>query len=421
MNILIVDSDREFRERLVLDLEAQLADALIMEYDPVAYGPPSSDFDWSVYDVMLLGANDGDEHIGWPWFAPDAQLSRFPGVILLSTGSEAVISEQAAEIFASEYLHKADVEARSLVELAALVKQNRAKYGRSGTPGISKKVEANAGKAGAGRKPVEGPPERLVSGYQLLDLLGEGPVSRVFLAAPDSGGDLVALKVLKTDILDSPEVLLRFIQEADLIASIESPRVVTVLEQGFTDESGFLAMEYLSGGTLRRRIKFGIEPGDAVRYVLHLAEGAAAIHAAGIVHRDLNPSTIIFRSDNTPAIADFGWSKALCQDLELTVTGQLVGVPEYSSPEQGMGEKLDHRSDIYSVGVILFEMLTGQPPFEGRTAPAVFRQHLQSPVPKLKRELARLQPILETSLAKDPDARYDDMGRFQAALQEFAP
>jgi tRNA A-37 threonylcarbamoyl transferase component Bud32 len=248
----------------------------------------------------------------------------------------------------------------------------------------------------------------LISGFRIERQIGRGGMATVYLAIQESLGRPVVLKVMNTTLVDSPEFAKRFLKEGHMLATVNHPNVITIYDIGIAEDQIYISMEYLEGGDLGRRIDRGISPATALAIVRQVACALAAAHARGIVHRDVKPANILFRADGTPVLTDFGIAKHL-GDTELTSTGTILGSPYYMSPEQADGRTaLDGRSDIYSLGAIFFEMLTGTRPYEGDSAISIVLQHMQAPVPTLPREHAGFQPLLNRMLAKRRDDRFPD-------------
>ena len=230
----------------------------------------------------------------------------------------------------------------------------------------------------------------------------------------------MVLKIIDVATIKEPQALQRFVQEAELVSELDSPYVVHFLEHGFTKNYGYIAMEFFTRGDLKQRIEHGVSIQDAINYIRHIGFGLSAIHAHGIVHRDLKPGNIMFRSDDSLALADFGISKRLDETGELTKLGSVLGTPNYISPEQALGNDIDHRSDLYSAGVVFFEMLTGRKPFKAETAPALVYQHVHAPIPQLPNPVHNYQPIIDMLLAKDPDDRFASAEEFVSSLEAVA-
>ena len=192
--------------------------------------------------------------------------------------------------------------------------------------------------------------------------------------------------------------------------------MVQIYELGVADDHAFILMEFFPAGDLRARMRRGIVPLAAVGILRQMAAALAAIHAAGVLHRDLKPGNVMMRADGTIALIDFGLAKQLSLEAEITATGEIFGTPYYMSPEQGHGRDVDARSDIYSLGVIFYEMLTGKKPFLAPTPMAVIYKHSHSPIPRLPEDLARWQPLLDRLLGKEPQDRYQSAADIVAAI-----
>jgi serine/threonine-protein kinase PpkA len=258
--------------------------------------------------------------------------------------------------------------------------------------------------------------KELAPGYRTLHLVGQGGQAQVYLAERVRDGQQLALKVLDRSLRQDPVFLERFVREHKLLASLENENIARIFDQGFSGDHPYIAMEFLPGGTLASRIREGIAPRDALGIISQVARALEAIHARGIVHRDLKPANILFRSNGQPVIADFGLARDLAINSTLTIAGQVLATPRYMSPEQCLGRTADHRSDLYAVGAILYEMLTGARLF-GSVSPAdLIRMHVSEPIPQLEGELAAYQPILERLLAKNPADRFQSARELSAAV-----
>ena len=260
----------------------------------------------------------------------------------------------------------------------------------------------------------------LIENYRLLRKIGEGGIATVFLAQPMSGGAAQVLKVLR---LDNPERLMdlqRFIQEFALVAQIDHPNVARIFRQDFSGGNAYIAMEYFPLGDLRARMRQALDPAIALYYLRQIAAGLEAIHQVGIVHRDLKPDNIMLRQDGILAIADFGIAKQVSMQITDTGAGDIVGTPYYLSPEQALGSPVDARCDIYSLGVLAYEMLAGAKPYYAITARELLDMHVNAPVPALPPRHERFQPVLDRMMAKDPAQRYPSATALLDALDEVA-
>jgi serine/threonine-protein kinase PpkA len=252
-----------------------------------------------------------------------------------------------------------------------------------------------------------------VPGYRIVHMIGRGGQAQVYFAEREHDCLGVALKILDRSLRQNPVLLERFVREYKLIASLDNEYVCRIYDQGFTGELPYIAMEFLPAGTLASRIREGLDSRQALRLASQIARALDAIHSQGIVHRDLKPANILFRADGRPVIVDFGLARDLGMSSTLTAHGQVLATPRYMSPEQCLGNPVDARADLYSLGVIFYEMLTGTKIFESESPANVLHLHVSGPTPRLPERLAGYQPILDKLLAKKTEER------FQSARELF--
>lgn len=260
-----------------------------------------------------------------------------------------------------------------------------------------------------------------VAGYRSLRLLGAGRMATVCLAQQRSSGRQVALKVLKPAFEDDGAGRRSLAAECAALASIRHEQVVRMLDHRLLGDPGYLAMEYLDGGTLRDRLGSPLRPAQAVSLLRQAAGALAAVHRRAMVHRDVKPENFLLRSCGVLVLTDFGLAAPQGFALPPPSPGRLVGTPRYVSPEQAEGEPPAAAADVYSLGVLFHEMLCGRPPFAGRTALEVVAQHLVAPVPRLPRALALWQPLIDAMLDKHSQRRPADADAVLREIRRLAP
>ena len=265
--------------------------------------------------------------------------------------------------------------------------------------------------------PMEMP---LIPGYQFEKIIGKGAMSTVYLALQETLDRQVAVKVLSSTLADDPIFSQRFVKEARIIGKLDHPHIVTILDAGHVNDHYYIAMEYLEAGSLRDRIKAGLTPEQAVAILCQIAQALGRAHQQHCIHRDIKPANILFRDPDTAVLTDFGIAKNLQDKTQLTAVGWRLGTPNYMSPEQTLAKTTDARSDLYSLGVVFYEMLTGTRPFQGSDAFEIALKHVKEPLPALPEALGRFQPVLNRLLAKDPNDRFASTEELVEAVQNAA-
>ena len=257
--------------------------------------------------------------------------------------------------------------------------------------------------------------------YRILSLLGRGGMADVYRAEDERLGREVALKAVPPEFARDPERVERFEREVRAAARLSHPNIVTVHEFGQGAGQHFYTMELMPGGDLKARIREhpeGMPPSEVRAIAAAIARALDYAHKRGYVHRDVKPENILFWEDGTPQLTDFGIARAMGSETGITDTGMIIGSPHYMSPEQAQGLEVDGRSDLYSLGVVLYEMLTGRLPFDAPNTFAVGLSHIKDPVPDLPRALAEWQPVVDRLLAKSPEDRYGSAGELAEVLGE---
>jgi tetratricopeptide (TPR) repeat protein len=255
--------------------------------------------------------------------------------------------------------------------------------------------------------------------YQLQKAL-DATGARLHLAINRKLNRTVVLKRLKPEQAADAEARARFLAGAQLQAGLNHPNIAEVIEVGTDAADPFLATEYLRGGDLEARLAQGLTIRELVAALGGIARALDYTHARGVIHRDVKPANILFREDGTAVLADFGIAMQASTERSLSASGTVVGSAAYMSPEQAAGEPLDGRADLYNLGVVLFQALSGEVPFAGADPRAVAARHIQDPIPRLPPHLEAFQPVIDRILAKQAAARYPDGAAFAVALTEAA-
>ncbi len=263
---------------------------------------------------------------------------------------------------------------------------------------------------------------RRIGRYQIERVLGLGGMAVVFLAHDPDLKRKVAIKLLPRQFVFGAEMRARFIHEAQIVAALRHQAIVPIYDYGEFDEQPYLIMPYMPGGSLNRFIGEPMPVDEVVPIINRLAPALDKAHTQGIIHRDLKPDNVLFDEDDFPYLADFGIARL----AEATQSMTVIGTPAYMSPEQVSGDKqLDGRSDIYALGVIVFEMLTGCPPYEADTPAKLMFKHVHEPVPNILAIRPDLPPMCQTviarAMAKKPEARFEKAVLLAQSLSQAAP
>ncbi len=256
-----------------------------------------------------------------------------------------------------------------------------------------------------------------VPGYAIVKQISTSNFSQVFLARSARLRRNVVLKVMnrgesERELHDAE----RFQREYEIISSITHRAIAEIHDFGSLPRHLYLAMEYFPCGDLRDRLRNPLSVDESLYYLRAIAEALRVIHVFGILHRDLKPANVMLREDNSPVLIDFGLARRSMDDAGTTGVGQVLGSPYYISPEQAQGQRVDARTDLYSLGVMFYEMLTGQKPYGGRSVVAIMSQHASRPVPVLPEATAAQQPLLDRLMAKQQSARYASADELLADL-----
>ncbi len=385
--VLIADRSEEWRALLMQYVAIEWPHATVEECDSAKAAPA----DLSRFDLVLVGLASAQASAELSWVAALHMRPDAPVPIMFvdgEAGSDDALVQAGVASLGKQRLTKDAVGAA----LRTAMEQRSAR--------IAARSPAMPG-AGTHQEPTA---RVAIKGYRLLRKLGEGGMSEIFLAENTRTGQIGALKVLTLASSESTDLNL-FIKEYDIISKLNSPYVVRIYDHGVADDHIFIAMEYLQGGNLKDRMALGLAPNEALDILVQLGRALDVVHCVGVVHRDIKPHNVMFRNALALVLVDFGVSR-VSQQTSVIRAGQIVGTPTYISPDAILGHVIDGRSDLYSTGVMLFEMLTGKPPYTGNSVGELLLKHARDDVPRLPSRLAPYQELTERLLAKSPDERF---------------
>jgi serine/threonine-protein kinase PpkA len=259
-----------------------------------------------------------------------------------------------------------------------------------------------------------------IPGYRIEKEIGKGGMATVYLATQESLDRSVVLKILdKVQGESSDDMIQRFVDEGRIIASLHHPNIVTIYDIGLSGEELYISMEYVHGGDLKKRMESHVSPTIALDIISKIGSALNSAHTHNVIHRDVKPANILFRQDGTPLLTDFGIAKQTDYDKDLTSTGIFLGSPNYVSPEQADGKRVDGRSDIYSLGCIFYEMLTGYKPYHSDSVIDIVIQHKTSPVPTLPEKFLIYQSLLDRMMAKELDGRFNSAEQMLKSIEKL--
>jgi CheY-like chemotaxis protein/tRNA A-37 threonylcarbamoyl transferase component Bud32 len=392
MRILLIDDDEDLRNLLSRYIKGQWPDAEIEAYDPLERDVPGPTFPLGSYDVIvldyMLGRGDGLE-----WLKSLKQREDCPKILFLTGAGNEIIAVRAMKAGADDYQRKQELSRQKLI--TSIRDLTATPVERTVSPELASRLEGHS--LGAKVR---------IPGIKVLHLIGEGGTARVYLASRENDDEPLVVKILRQEIVLNKKALERFMEEYAMVERIQSRHVARIFGHGNYQDNVYLVMEFFEGGDLSRRLGGKpVAPPEALKFFRELMFALGDIHEKGILHRDLKPQNLMFRRDGTLAIVDFGIAKNIAA-ADRTGVGEVLGTPRYMSPEQVQGRALDLRTDIYSAGVLLYQMLTGKHLFDGETAMEVAMHHLNTVPPPLPDGLAQYQRLMDKLVEKDRDARF---------------
>lgn len=397
---MIIDEQADFRSLLMHHVTSHWPDAIITAYDPTAAGHLPDEFSGAGNDLILLGDRHGEDRQGIDVLKRFLARDGFPAIVYFGGEDD---QHLARKLVPNGYFRRDKINHDALIiQLSDLLRARR----------VAASTETLfVGDMRTGINP-------LIKGYRFIRKLGATEYSGVYLAERESANRLVVLKVMRqmSGRDETVGVFDRFLQEYETIAEMHHPNIVEIFDLGVADDHAHIVMEYLDGGDMRYKIDSGIAEEDVLRYLRQIASALSAVHERHVLHRDLKPGNIMLRKDDSIALIDFGLAKRARLESEITDKGEIFGTPYYMSPEQGHGMGVDERSDIYSLGVIFYEMLTGKKPYKADSAMGIIYKHAHASIPLLPEPLTQHQALLDRLLAKAPADRLQSAAEIEQWL-----
>ena len=404
MRLLLIEHDARFRSLIRHHVSCRWADARFVSHDPVSNGLLPPEFLAQGFDAVLLGASwPGGE--GLAWLQDLAARPGFAPVVYLADRTDDDDARRARVFGAFGVVNRQRVDHGEFMELldeAARTQQRQLADWRVSPAAVESR------RFGTVRIPD----------FRCVRRLAGGSLSQLYLAESEKAGSLVVIKITPSmrDETGVDQTFERFLQEYEIAKQLHHANIVRCHELGIADDHAYLSMEYFPDGDLRRRLRLGVTAEEALALSIQITRALRALHQAGALHRDLKPGNVLMRGADKIALTDFGLAKQLAMDLEMTDPGLIFGTPHYMSPEQGHGQEIDARTDLYSLGILLYEMLVGEKPYTDSNPMAIIYKHRHSPIPRLPEELGLLQPLIDRLLAKLPAGRYDSASDAEQAL-----
>jgi serine/threonine protein kinase len=414
--LLIIGEQRDLRLWLQHQIAVLWPDAQIEELEPDDLPARAASLHMGELQLILLcaqcDASAEDPSLGLATLRRLLRYHDVPPTVVIAAGGNEFTAVRAIQLGASNYLPR---EMLSGQRLGTAIRTAMRAPRRSPSP--------RQRSSKSPRRRID-PAHLNLPHYAILQKLGESSRAAVYLAHSASLGRNVALKISKP-MIDSADECDEFAREYAAISAVRHRSVVEIYDYGFHDGREFISMEYFPCGDLKMRLQQPITVRESLEFTLRICEALVVVHGAGLIHRDLKPPNVMLREDGSIVLIDFGIAKGAELGGRSTAVGVLRGSPYYMSPEQAQGMTLDARSDLYSVGVILYELLSGAKPYTGTTAIEVMQQHVHGPRPRLPVELIDYEALLDRFMSRQRDDRFADAiaaaAAMRAALERLTP
>jgi eukaryotic-like serine/threonine-protein kinase len=410
LRLLVIADRPEYRLLVRKHVEIEWSDAVVLEHRLGEDQPLDAKFVAAGYDaVIVVGAPPAESaEILASLLASRADFAPLVLVLLQDAPGAAAPSEAPPDTPRLSRLYGKKVDRERLVRAITVAarEQKRSRTALRSRPDFDQMYKFGS---------------LTIRGHRCIRQVGSGGMCKIYLAESERAGAMVVLKVF-SQVPDVSERLVgfdRFIQEYEIVAGLNHPNIVHIYDLGIADDHAYIAMEHFPAGDLRARMNTPLAPRTAVHFLAQIASALDAIPAVGVLHRDLKPANVMLRVDGTLCLIDFGLAKANELEAELTGSREIFGTPYYMSPEQGHAELIDARSDLYSLGVVFYEMLIGRKPYTGSTAMEVIYKHKRAELPPIEPQHAAYEPILRRLLAKEPVDRFQSARELLDAVVEL--